>query len=70
MEIAKFRRLCRATFFLGAMLVFFGIGLYLMGSVMPGVVLMIVGVAISMICFSITKTFALYDFQHRKVKRD
>ncbi len=69
MEIAGFRRLCRATFFLGAMLVFFGIGLYLMDLPVPGIVLMIIGTAVSMICFSVTKAFALYDFRHRKAKR-
>ncbi len=69
MEIARFRRLCRAAFFFGAMLIFFGIGLYLMDLDVPGIALMIVGIAASMICFSITKTFALYDFQHRRSKK-
>ncbi len=69
MEIARFRRLCRTTFFLSAMLICFGIGFYLMSAATAGVVLIIVGVAAMMICFSITKAFAMYDFQHRSGRR-
>lgn len=66
MEIARFRRLCRITFFLSAMVACFGIGLYLMDSRSIGVILVIVGISVAMLCFSVTKTFALYDLQHRK----
>lgn len=64
MEVARFRRLIRISFFLAAMVVCFGLGLYTMGHVAAGVVLMILGAAVLMITFSITKTFAYYDFQH------
>ena len=65
MEIARFRRLCRITFFLSAMVACFGIGFYLMDSTGLGICLIIAGMAVAMICFSLTKMFALYDFQHR-----
>ncbi len=64
MEVVRFRRLIRVTFFLAAMVVCFGLGLYTMGHEVGGVVLMIAGVAVLMITFSITKLFAYYDFQH------
>lgn len=65
MEIARFRRRIRAVFFLGAMLAFFGLGLFIMGHRAGGVVLLIAGVAVLMVSFSVTRMFMQYDFDHR-----
>lgn len=64
MEIAKVRRLCRIVFFLGAMVMFFGLGIYVMGYTVAGVVTMIVGLVVAMLCFSVTRFFTTYDMMH------
>lgn len=69
MELAKFRRLCRVTFFLGAMLMFFGLGVYIMGHMWAGVGLLITGMVISALCFTVTYTFMQYDFKNAPRKR-
>ena len=65
MEIARFRRRVRAVFFLGAMVALFGLGVFIMGHRAGGIVLLIAGVAVLMISFSITRMFLQYDLDHR-----
>lgn len=65
MEVARFRRLTRVTFFLGAMVMCFGLGLWAMGLTAAGVVLLIAGMCVLVICFSITRMFMEYDYNHR-----
>lgn len=64
MELTRYRRLFRVLFFIGAMIVCFGIGLYQMEYTTPGVVLMILGISILVIAFTITKFFLLYTLQN------
>lgn len=65
MELARFRRRVRAVFFLGAMVALFGLGLYIMGLRAGGIILLIAGVAVLTISFSITRMFMQYDLDHR-----
>lgn len=65
MELTEYRRLFRVLFFIGAMIACFGIGLYQMEFTAPGIILMILGISILVIAFTITKFFLLYTFQNR-----
>lgn len=66
MELAEYRRLFRVLFFIGAMIVCFGLGAYLMDMLVPGIVLIIIGVSILVISFTMTKFFLLFSLQNRK----
>lgn len=69
MEIARIRRLCRVIFFLGAMVMFFGLGIYAMGSTAAGIIILIAGLVIAMVCFSVTRFFMTYDMMHMTDRR-
>lgn len=68
MELAEYRRLFRVLFFIGAMIVCFGIGLHQMGYETPGIILMVLGISILVISFTITKFFLLFSLQNRSHK--
>lgn len=59
MDVGRYRLMSRAGFFIGAMIACFGLGLHLMGNTIGGVVLLIIGVAMLVICFSLTRFFWL-----------
>ncbi|MDR2866841.1 MAG: hypothetical protein LBV13_05530 [Methanomassiliicoccaceae archaeon] len=65
MTIAKYRSWARILFFAGAMLVLFGIGFYLMGDPVIGVLMAIVGMSAMVIGFTIVKFFLYLDFGKR-----
>lgn len=69
MEIAGFRRLSRAAFFLGAMVMFFGLGFYAMGYEVAGIVLLIAGLVVAMLTFSVTRFFMMFDMMHMTDRR-
>lgn len=69
MEIAKVRRLCRIVFFLGAMVMFFGLGMYAMGYTAAGIVTLIAGLVVAMLCFSVTRFFMTFDMMHMTDRR-
>ena len=69
MELARVRRLCRMVFFMGAMVMFFGLGFYLMGHVAAGIVTLIAGLVVLMVTFSLTRFFMTYDMMHMTDRR-
>lgn len=69
MELARVRRLCRMVFFLGAMVMFFGLGFYLMGHIAAGIVTLIAGLVVLMVTFSVTRFFMTYDMMHMTDRR-
>lgn len=69
MEIVRFRLLSRVGFFIGAIVMFAGLGVYLMGHTTAGVVVLIVGLVVAMLCLSVTRFFNAYDFRHLTDKR-
>lgn len=69
MELARVRRLCRIVFFLGAMVMFFGLGFYLMGHQTAGIVTLIAGLVVVMFTFSVTRFFVTYDMTHLTDRR-
>lgn len=62
--MGDYRRVFRAMFFLGAMVVCFGLGAYLMDHVALGVILIILGVAVLVISFTMTKFFLLFALRN------
>lgn len=70
MELATFRRLFRSLFFIGAMIACFGLGLYEMDNVVAGIILLISGLALLIISFSITRFFAMVSIKHPEKLRN
>ena len=66
MELAGYRRMFRVLFFIGAMIACFGLGLYEMDMKLAGVLLLIFGIAMLVICFGITRFFILLSVQVSK----
>lgn len=64
MDIAGYRRVFRMLFFVGAMVVCFGLGLFLMGMDAVGILLIALGGAALVITFSMTRFFLLYDMSN------
>lgn len=64
MDAVRIRQLSRITFFIGAIIICFGIALYVYGHEFGGVGLIIIGMVVAVICLSITRFFSMYDFQH------
>lgn len=69
MELARLRRLTRMVFFLGAMVMFFGLGFYALGHQAAGLITLIAGLVVVMITFSVTRFFMTYDLMHLTDKR-
>lgn len=69
MDIPEYRRLFRALFFIGAMIICFGIGVYMMGAVAGGVILVILGIAVLVISFTMTKFFLLCSLRNPNLVR-
>ncbi len=67
MDAARFRRNCRILFFLGAMVAFIGIGLYLM-EMTWGVALLIAGIVVLVLTLSVTRFFAHMEYQQMLMK--
>lgn len=59
------KRFARAMFYIAAMIVCFGLGTYLMGYDAIGVVLIIIGIALLVIAFSMLKFLMLLTFQKK-----
>ena len=71
MELARLRRLTRVVFFLGAMVMFFGLGFYALGHQAAGIITLIAGLVVVMVTFSVTRFFMTYDLltDRRRVQR-
>ena len=63
MEPAEGRRIARMMFYIAAMLVCFGLGLHLMEMEPAGIILIIIGVALLVISFSMLKFMMLLSFR-------
>lgn len=71
MDIKGYKRLSRSMFFIGAMIVCFGLGLYqLMDTVTVGVALIIIGAATLVMSFTFTRFFVLYDMSNKPRRRN
>lgn len=64
MDLNGYRRMFRVLFFVGAMIVCFGIGGYCMEQEALGIILMIIGIAILVLSFSMTKFFLLFAMRN------
>ena len=63
MDMAGGARLSKYLAIIGAVLSAAGLAAALFWSRLPGILILIVGLAMLMICFSFQKFFALYDIQ-------
>ena len=63
MEPAEGRRIARMMFYIAAMLVCFGLGLHLMEMEPAGIILIIIGVALLVISFSMLKFMMLLSMR-------
>lgn len=70
MKIAKFRRLCRMVFFVGATIMFFGVGVYALDQQIVGILLLITGLVVAIISFSFTYIFMIYDMTHDQPQKE
>ena len=61
MDIKGYKRLSRSLFFIGAMIVCFGLGLYQ---------LIIIGAATLVMSFTFTRFFILYDMSNKPRRRN
>ena len=66
MELAGYRRMFRVLFFVAAMIACFGLGLYELDMKLAGVLLLIFGIAMLVICFGMTRFFILLSVQVSK----
>ena len=62
MDIPRTRRITRAVLLVSVLLALVGLTIYLRGSVLPGVLLIIIGVAATMICSTMLKFMSWYDY--------
>ncbi|MBR4504800.1 MAG: hypothetical protein IKP20_07515 [Candidatus Methanomethylophilaceae archaeon] len=63
MDLAGGARLSKYLAAVGAVLFIIGAAVAFFWSKLPGILILIVGLAMLMICFSFQKFFALYDIQ-------
>lgn len=52
------------VFFIGAVIMFFSVGVCTMGQQIIGTLLLIAGLVVVMISFSFTRIFMMYDMMH------
>lgn len=69
MELARFRHLCRTVFFVGATMIFFGVGAYALGWQTVGILLLTVGLVVAIMSFSFIRMFMMYDMMHMVDRR-
>lgn len=62
MDIPRTRRITRVVLLVSVLLALVGLTIYLRGSVLPGVLLIIIGVAVAMICSTMLKFMSWYDY--------
>lgn len=63
------RKNIRMLFFFGAALALIGLGLIMMDHRFVGMLLLVVGVALVMICFKILRVHATVEFRQRRSSR-
>lgn len=64
MEVARFRRRVRIATYVGAAVVGLGILSYFLWNELLGVMLMILGAVVVIMCLSISHLFSMYDLHH------
>lgn len=72
MDIPRTRKITRIVLAVSAILALIGLTIYLQGNVLPGVLLLIIGVAVAMICSTMLKFMSWYDYPwllNREVKK-
>lgn len=62
MDIPRTRRITRIVLMASAVLALVGLIIYLQGSTLPGVLLLIIGIAVAMICSTMLKFMSWYDY--------
>lgn len=65
MDVGGGKRLARVMFYIAAMLVCFGLGLHLMGMEPAGITLIVIGVALLVISFSMLRFMMLLSMQKK-----